>query len=308
MKRLYRYLIPFLLFACFSCASLSKSQLKSIQSYAELLKKNAEFPSVAISECINLKYDIELLNSGTFADTLANEKIWNSYKGREEALKKAQKADLTIKIIKQYAVSLYNLSSPNSAEALSKASEQLGENLEKLIEQYNSLTTNNKVPAGIGTLITNAVAFAGKQFIRAKQTHKIKKFISAGDTLIVIMTDNLATELEKLLLKEWIPALKTDLKTRQENLLANLNPKGDYKAFYATQYNKEIAAIIARIDNLEQLSMEVIKAARKIRKAHAQIVETMQQKKKIKEILSETYELYLSVKELADLYKKIDNN
>jgi hypothetical protein len=308
MKRLYRYLIPFLLIECFSCTSLSKSQLKSIESYAGLLKENSEFPSVAISECINLKFDIELLNSGTFADTLANEKLWKSFLGREEALKKAHKADLTLKIIKQYAVSLYNISSPKSVEALSEASEQLGKNMEKLIEQYNSLSAENKIPEDIGTLVSNAISLAGKQIIRAKQAREIKKLITAGDTLVGILTDNLAVELEKLLIKDWIPALKADLATRQENLLANINQKGDYKAYYATQYNKEIGAIIERIHNLEQLSREVIKSTRKIKNAHAQIVENIKQKKKISEILSETYELYLSVKELTDLYKKISNN
>ncbi len=308
MKRLNRYLIPFLLFLCLACASLSKSQLKSIQSYAGLLKENSEFPSVAINKCINLKFDIELLNSGTFSDSLVNKKLWMSYKGKEEALKKALKVNLTVKIITHYATALYNLSSPEPIEALSQSSENLGKNVDKLVEQYNSLSAGKDLPVGIGPLISGALSLAGKHFIRAKQAHEIKKLIYAGDTLIGILTDNLAAELEKLLIKEWIPALKADLATRQENLLANLNPKGDYKAYYATQYNKEIAAIIVKIDNIEQLSREVIQATRKIKKAHAQIIETMQQKKKITEILSETYELYLSVKELADLYKKIGNN
>lgn len=308
MKRLNRYLIPFLLFLCIACASLSKSQLKSIQSYAGLLKENAEFPSVAINECINLKFDIELLNSGTFSDSLVNKKLWMSYKGKEEALKKALKADLTVKIIAHYATALYDLSSPKPIEALSQSSENLGKNIDKLIGQYNSLAVGKNLPEGIGPLVSGAISMAGKQFVRAKQAREIKKLILAGDTLIGILSDNLAVELERLLIKEWIPALKADLAIRQENLLANLNPKGDYKAYYATQYNKEIAAIIVRIDNLEQLTGEVLKVTRKIKKAHAQIVETMQQKKKITEILSETYELYLSAKELADLYKKIGNN
>ncbi len=307
MERLSRYLIPFLLFFCMACASLSKSQIKSVQSFAGLLKENTGYPSLAINECINLKYDIELLNTGTFADTLANEKLWNSYKGREKALTKASKADLTLKIIKQYAIALYNLSSPETTEKLIRSSEELGKNIDKLVDQYNSLSTDNKLPEGIGPLVSGALSLAGKQFIKAKQAHEIKKLITTGDTLIGILTDNLAAELEKLLINEWIPALKTDLKLRHENLLSNINPKGDYKAYYATIYNKEIAGIIVRIDNLEQLTNEVIKSTGKIKKAHAQIVSALQQKKKITEVLSETYELYMSVKEMSDLCKKLLN-
>jgi hypothetical protein len=302
-KHPFAVIFALLLFA--GCAGLSKTQLRNVQSFASLLEKNSAIPSSVVSEGIRLKYEIELLNSGTFIDSLVTRKLWISYKGREAAMKKAQKADVTMKIIREYAFALRQLSSPAASDKLKKSSDNLGTQIEKLIGGYNTLEPENPIPEGIGCLISGGIALPGKYFIRGRQGKMLKKIVPSADTLVAVLTVSLARELDNLVLKEWIPALKEDLESRHRNLLSGMNPAGAYTAYFATQYNKEVAVIIGRIDNLEQLTRKTMKASAQIRKAHRQLKENLYKKKKNIEVLSETIDLFYLVEDLYENYKAV---
>jgi hypothetical protein len=306
MQILRNLLFSFLIFLIAGCARLTKSQVENIHSFAELMEKNADYSSAAISEFMNLKYEIEQINSGTFHDKAVNDKLWNSFKGREEALVKARKMDLSIKIIGEYAAALTRLSSEKIAGDVKKPSQKLGTNFDALLSEYNQISASS-IPSGIGSTISEGFSVLCQGYTRKRQTLQLKKGILHGDTLIAVISDNLKKELHLLLIEKWIPVLKEELKTRQENLLANLNPTGDYKAYYATQYNKEIALLIARIDNLEQLTQKTIRSVSRIRTAHSELLKNMLEKKKLKTILTEIQALYLDTKEVYEHYEKIGN-
>jgi hypothetical protein len=286
------------------CAGLTGTQISSINNYSRLLEKNADIPGTIITEFIGIKYDIELFNTGTVEADLANEKLWNSYRGKESAVEKAKKADLSLKIMGEYAVGLARLSSDKLSEDIKKPSEKLGIAVDTLIDRFNR-ATGKSIPPGIGMLLSKGVAFVGRSLIRDEQAENLREYLQEGDTLIALTTAELKKELDTLVLGQWVPALKEELKTKQEDLLNNLNPEGDYTAWYATQVNKEASSLIARIDNLEKLAGKAVRSAGAIRRAHEELLANVMERKDIVEVLVETRELYRDTKDLYDAWQSV---
>jgi hypothetical protein len=289
------------LLAFSGCASLTGTQISSINRYSRLIEKNAEIPGTIITGFVSIKYDIELLNTGTVSPAQANEKLWNSYKGKEAALDKAERIDASLKLLGEYAVGLARLSSKGLPEDVRKPSEKLGIGVDTLIACYNRVT-GKKVPPGIGLLLTQGTIFVGRSLLRNAQADALREFVQEGDTLVAMVAEELKNGLDSLVLGQWIPALKSDLKTKQEDLLNNLNPDGDYTAWYATQVNKEAASLIARIDNLEKLARDAARSAGIIRRAHRELVANVLERKTVTEVLSETVNLYRATKDLYDTW------
>jgi len=283
------------------CASLTGTQISSINRYSRLLEKNAEMPNAVITGLVSVKYDIELLNTGTVSPDQANEKLWNSYKGKETSLEKAGRADAGLKLLGEYAVALARLSSKGLSEDIKKPSEKLGISADTLVACYNR-AVGSRVPPGIGLLLSKGTIFIGRSLIRNAQADALREYAQEGDTLVALVTEVLKRQMDSLILGQWIPALKADLKTKQEDLLNNLNPDGDYTAYYATQVNKEVATIIARIDNLEKLTRDAVRSVGIIRRAHRELLANVLERKKIGVVLSETVNLYQATKDLYDTW------
>jgi hypothetical protein len=301
MKRYALFAGALLFTALTGCASLTGSQISCINRYSRLLEKNAEIPGTIITGFVSIKYDIELLNTGTVSPAQANEKLWNSYRGKETALQKAGRADASLKLLAEYAVALARLSSKELPEEIKKPSEKLGISVDTLIACYNRVT-GSRVPPGIGLLLSKGTIVVGRSLLQNLQADALKEYVQEGDTLVAMVTAELKNELDSLVLGQWIPALKADLKAKQEDLLNNLNPDGDYTAWYATLVNREAAAIIARIDNLEKLARDAAKSVGSIRTAHRELLANILERKTIREVLAETVNLYHATKDLYETW------
>ncbi len=286
------------------CASLTSTQISGINAYSELLDKNAKYPCMIVTEFINIKYDIEQLNSGTIGPGLVNEKLWNSYRGKEEALNQSHRVNIGLAVIEQYAEALCRLSSKDLSEKLKEPSERLGKNIDTLVSEFN-LAAGKKAPIGIGKLLSKALVFTGQGVISIRQATVLKQCIREADTLVSVITFNLCAELDSIVIKQWLPALKKDLKIKQEDLLGNLNPRGEYTAYFATQFNRTVASLIRRIDHLEQMTKKSIVSIQGVRKAHKELAENIVKRRTMRELLDETQKLAALTKDIIEAYDEM---
>jgi hypothetical protein len=189
------------------------------------------------------------------------------------------------------------------SDNVGKEATKLGTNIDTLISIYN-LKSDKKLPNTTGVLVTDAISLIGSSYVKHRQANELKKYVKEGDTLILILTEAIKTELKNIVINNWLQPLKDELKDRQENFLRNL-PNSDYKVYFANSFNKEVATLIARIDNLEQLTNKTINSVEHINKAHKQLLENIQKRKKIKEVLTETQQLYVSVNDILSNYQAL---
>jgi len=293
------------LFVISGCASLSRDQVKSVNVYSQLLKEYTAYPGTAITELVDLEYEATLLNSGTFADRLANQQLWSANDSKKSQLAAAADVDLSIQILGDYADALVKLSSKDLRDSIGTSSLRLGTNIDSSIAQYNSSPkTVKKIPIGIGSLVGEGITFLGTHYTRNEQARKLKQYVKEGNVLIPIVTDAIALGMKELIMGNGITNLKEKIRINQTNLLQNI-PAEAYKAYYANEYNRGVAALIVRTDKLEVLTGEVIDAVNNIKKAHQQLTDNLTEKKKLMNVLSDTQALFISVRNLNQAYRQI---
>jgi len=302
----YRFISAIVfIFVIAGCASLSRDQVKSVHVYSQLLKEYTAYPGTAITELVDLEYEATLLNSGTFADRLANQQLWSAYESRKSQLAAAADVDLSIKILGDYADALVKLSSKDLRDSIGTFSQRLGTNIDLAIEQYNSSPkTVKKIPAGIGALVGEGITFLGTHYTRNEQARKLKQYVKEGNVLVRIVTDAIANGMKELILPKGISNLKEKIRINQTNLLQNM-PAEAYKAYYANEYNRGVAALMVRTDKLEGLAGEIIDAVNHVKKAHQQLNANLNEKKKLVTVLSDTQALFISVRNLNHAYRQI---
>lgn len=110
--------------------------------------------------------------------------------------------------------------------------------------------------------------------------------------------------MKELIVTKGIINLKEKIRINQTNLLQNM-PAEAYKAYFANEYNRGVAALIVRTDELEMLAGGIIDAVDNIKKAHQQLNANLNEKKKLLTVLSDTQSLFISVRNLKQAYRQI---
>ena len=296
-------LLPLTLLAA-GCASLPDGSVKSVNEYAKLSSAYTEYPVKVVQQCVDLKYEIDLVYAGTFDKDVLYEKLENSYQGKQQALANAEKLEQSLRILDEYARALAALSSPDLGKNVEKSTESLGTNIEALIATYNRLPDSlNRISPGVGTLLAAAVRRAGGRQVRSQQVKCLREYLTQGDALVNTVTKSIQQELWTQVLQQWVPGFKRNLRANQRLLLSRLPATN---AWYANEYALKIAALIERIDKTEALAKEALLSAQQLPVAHRALVQELNRKQTNAESLREIQNLYNSVRELTDLYKKLN--
>lgn len=284
------------------CATLTKTQIENVNQFAETTKNFSEYPSKIMEEVA----DIRFKRGVYYANSLSDPKIHigelnNVYDQKKFDSKVAGKVDVTFKIIDKYAQSLALLSSDKYETNLAEKAKAFGINIDTLISLNNSIEGTSKVPIGIGDAVSQLVVMGGKQFTRIRQAKEIKKFVSMADTLIEAMTNNILDYLEseninELILSEEKEVTRNYLSYLQQTPRATIENELGY------------LELKAKIDEVKDLQAQSINATKKLRKAHAKLLENIQSKKKLKTIIGELQELYEEINTLKTTVENLEIN
>jgi hypothetical protein len=283
-----------------NCATLTKSQIESVNHFAKSSTNFSDYPSKIMEEMaeIRIKRGIYYANSlsdpKTHIDELDN--IFEQWKFDHNA---SEKVDITFKIIDKYAQSLTLLSADKYSSDLEEQSEKFGINIDTLIAINNRLEGTTKIPVGIGASIGQLVVFSGKQYIRIKQAKEIKKFVGMADTLVHVMTNNLLEYLQSSSVNELIEGEEREITRNylsylQQSQKATIENEHDY-----IELKKKIEAV-------KELQQQTIGATIKLKKAHTKLLENLQKKKKLKDAIEEIQVLYEEIKLLKESIEKIE--
>ena len=216
--------------------------------------------------------------------------------------------DLSLKIVDRYAHALILLTADKNSKALDTASKDLGLNLEKLIGSYNAVSGSTPLPTGIGGAIGQVIASGGNIYIRKKQAEEVRKIIPLADTIIAQMTTNILVllngqpgagqnNLPQLLLLEKENIARSyrrflGLNREQISIRKGKDTTGYRGTIISERFaglddDRECLRLLENLNYTEQLRLQCIAATKNLRKAHKKLLESVQQKKDIKEIVAE---------------------
>ena len=304
MKKLF-YLLGIALVMS-SCASLTKTQIKSVNNFGQTTTNFSAYPSKIMTELAEIRFDRGLFYTNALISTDGHIKELNEiYKEKEFDYALSKKIDITYKIIDKYSQSLVLLLSDKHVLNIEEQSNSFGVDIDKLIATYNSIEGASKIPSGIGAAVGELVVLGGKQFIRTKQAKEIKKFVSQADTLIETTTSNLLKHLQSDSLQSLIANEERGL---SNNYLKFLNKRKNDKSLVTIENDREYIRLKTRIDGVKKLKKQSIAATKRLRTAHKRLLKEIQEKKKLKQSAKELIELFEEVKGLKETIEKIETN
>jgi hypothetical protein len=311
------------------CASLTKSQLNQINSFGQLTKNFSDYPGKVVSSYNRCYLQDELLAANAAPTPEAHYKaIQDALNFKEQSDIISRKIDLSLQIIDQYAQALVLLTSNRHSLQLDSAATKVGSSLDGLLGEYNKLETAHQVPSGIGGTVSALITLGGDTYIRSKQANDIKVLVPQGDILIGQMADNILHFLQDplesatdhgLTLEYLIKAEKDNVGINYTRYLkVNWNivtlKQKETVVLSGTIQNNRFASLaedqaclqlLADLDLTETLRKQCISAVTNLRKAHAQLLEDVKSKKKLKEIVAGLQSYADDVKKMYSTVKAI---
>lgn len=293
-KLIYILGIPMILSGC---ASLTKTQIESVNQFAQTTKDFSAFPSKIMTGLADIRLERGLFYANSLTiPKLHIEDLDGIYDQKKFDYQVSEKVDVTFRIIDKYSQSLVLLSSDQYEKDLKKQAKKFGVDIDSLIAWNNTIKDAPKVPSGIGSAVNELIILGGKQYVRTRQTKEIKKFVSLADPLIETMTSNLLEYLQSKTIDELIAGEEREI-TRNYLSFLEHTPKE------ATIENDRIYLHLKNdIDGIKQLQKQTIAATKDLRTAHKKLLQEIEKKKELKQAIQELQKL---VEEMNGLNKTI---
>jgi len=335
-----RLILLLFLLACYSCASLTKSQLVEVNQFAQLTKCFSAYPQRVFTTLNDVRVKEQFFQAGTIQNPQKHQlSVLRIDTFKKTGAKLNEEAGLAFQILNDYGQKLVRLTADVYALQLDTASQSLGTNLDNLIGKYNSLAPQHAVPTGYGALIGQLVSFGGDMYIHDRQAKGTKEFVTRGDTLVGAM----AATLEQFLtgnnnsLKHSIvrerqnvdnnyleflmhsgeevkityqadTILKKDKFRKRDSLgKKDVTVTGQVFAWRASGIGADTLYInlLDNLDAAELLRIQCLDAVKCLRKAHHKLMEDLAQKKTLKEVYAELQGYSNAISQMNSTLKKI---
>ena len=283
-----------------SCSVLTKTQIKNINAFATAAEKYTAFPGEVPRQRAALFLEERLVQILKLSDPerikLSIGKAVTNY---ETLLNSADKFDVSLLLIQQYASLLSILSATNFIDDLSSNTNTLNNNLGSLIKFANTKLTT-KIPLSVGDAVTKVIFLTGQKLTMARQAKALKEFIPQGQILLTITLQNV--EEVMVALQDLLAQDKTKFIDTYTATIFMDQSKINYISI------RQYVTVINNYDNLELLRIQCIKASSKLILAHTKLEESILQKNNLMDIYRETQDFIIALQELYKIYGKITND
>ncbi|MEO8764938.1 MAG: hypothetical protein ABI416_11650 [Ginsengibacter sp.] len=285
----------------FSCAVLSDSQRKNINTFATVAKNYTNFPGAAVKKSQQLHYNNDVLEASAIPDSTQIIRSLTKAKTEfEKGIVFSNKMNLSLKLIQKYAALLAQLSSDSYVDELGKNARELSGELNNAVDLFNA-QLSTKIPDKVGKGISQIITIIGGRIIQNKQSKALKMFIPIADTLIQLTTVNLVSALDgdlKPLIESYKETFQSDFKA----IIFDHADKVDYNMLrFYIKSNEDFA-------DVESFRKRCIRAAENMAASHNELKDNIARKKTLTELLVNTKAFIADVKELYAIVNKFSND
>jgi len=287
-------------FGLTGCASLSKSQMNTIQSFSNSCDSFAKYPSALFVEMAKIRADRGCFYAASLSDPLLRLKELNSLsKAHVSDLELAKKMDISLEILVSYQRALKSLSHTDRYNNTGREFRSLGRNLDSLINRYNLMDISDPLPLGVGKALGRIVGYGAELWVRSAQTKAVREYVIAGDSLVGAVTGDIVKILSSKSVGELI---ENETKGLDANYLSYLK-SGAVRDFTG---DKEYLLLLDRVNKLSVIRSGSVNAAKALARAHSKIAAEVLKRKKIKELYPEIEKLDDEINALRSAVKKLD--
>lgn len=260
------------------CASLSRSQLKSVNEFAVACDSLSAYPSLIGSEMAEIRKERGIWYAVTLENpVLRHSELNATYSISKNAASSSAGLDASLKILQKYSRALASLSHDNRVADPGREFRSAGRALDSLIGSFNSYKISRPLPVGITATAGKIVGFGAELSAHNARTKALREFITEGDTLISVLSENLA---EILSGSEIRALIQNEREGLQSNYLAFLKMTRPYENI---SEDRRYINLMERAGSLEEIRKSSVSAVRSLRRAHSKMAAEIMRKKSFTE-------------------------
>lgn len=292
----------FLLFYMSGCASMSKAQLKRVNSLAVVSDSAVCGPGSVFRILDDVRTDRGLIYVASLQSADARISELNGLAlSRQEQSRLADKADVCISILESYIRALRSASSDSRWKQNGTELRGIGRNMDSLAIAYNKLDWGTLYEPGIARQIGKTSGYLAEQYGKRRQYRLVKAMVEQGDSLVDACCRSLVAGLKSSEFKSLIDNEQTGLENNYRAYLNSLQLTGVSPAL---KFDRLYLDNRIRIETARTMNKHCISMLQSFRRAHAALLKELDNPRTYSELSEELLELNRQVLALSELVRE----
>lgn len=284
----------------FSCATISKTQLKKVNEMTVQSDSISIAPGIIFQELSNIRRERGLIYVASLQDTENKVAELNALaKAEKKDNSIAQRANVYVNVLNSYLKALRSLSAESRWRQNGVELRGIGRNVDSLLIAYNTLKWDEEIKTGLPRTIGKTTGYLTEQYSKRRQRYLVKQYIETGDTIVSVCCDAIINLLRKEGFRDLID-------NEEEGLEINYRSYINATKAYANQgydlsIDRKYLELKTQLNNIRILQSKCATALTSLKKAHHQLLIEMEKPRSYEEYSSEILELSdqaLAVKQL----------
>ncbi len=280
----------------FSCAPLSKGQMKAVTDFATVCDSFSKYPSTLFIEMANVRSSRGIYFASSLSTPeLRVEELNSIYSAMEKDISLAKKCNISMEVIGGYSRALKLLAGESRWKDSGREFRSLGRSIDSLAAKINAFDfIDDAIPLGFGKSAGRIVGYSMEMFKRRAQARAVKDFVSQGDTLVSVVIGSLVKVLRS---QEVTSMIENERKSLEQNYISYLKS--------GNSDDKGYLALKKRVESLSYARGAIISSANRLIKSHNKIAQSMHNGRDFDEIFTDITNFQKEVKVLTQLFNSL---
>ena len=292
----------FLLVYMSACSSMTKAQLKRVNSLAVVSDSAVTGPGSVFRILDDIRMERGLIYAASLQGTDTRIQELNGLADATAGQSRlADKADVCINILDSYIRALRSVSNEARWKHNGTELRGIGRNMDSLAIAYNKLDWGTLYEPGIAKQVGKTSGYLAEQYGKRRQRKVVKEFLEHGDTLVDACVKSLVEGLKSEQFKSLIENERIGL---ENNYRAYLNSTSLTGTAPQPEFDRAYIENRLKIEQSETMRRQCITTLQSFNRAHHALLKEMDNRRTYTEFADELYDLNRQVLALAELLEK----
>ena len=289
----------FLLIYMSGCASMTKAQLKRVNSLAVVSDSAVTGPGSVLRALNDVNMERGLMYAASLNTTDARIQELNGLADAQTGLSSlTDKADVCVDILESYIRALKSVSSESRWKQNGTELRGIGRNMDSLAIAYNKLDWGTLYEPGIARQIGKTGGYLAEQYGKRRQRRMVGLFLEHGDKLV---DDCVSALVEILKSDDFKSVIENERTGLENNYRAYLNYTRLTGITPSPGFDRTYLECRLKVDRAESLRRHCITMLQSFNRAHNALRKEMYNRRTYNEFADELFELNRQITALIDL-------
>ena len=273
------------------CASMSKAQLRRVNSLAVVSDSAVTGPGSIFRLLDEIRTDRGLVYVASLQSTEARISELNGLAlARQEQSRIAGKADVCIDILDSYIKALRSVSSDSNWKKNGTELRGIGRKMDSLAIVYSTIDPATLYVPGIARQIGKTSGYIAEQYGKRRQYRLVKSILLQGDSLVDACCNALVEGLKSTELNGLIDNEQTGLENNYRAYLNSMQLSGTVPAL---EFDRLYLYNRIRVETVRNMRKKCVNMLQSFRRAHAALLREMDNPRNYSEFSDELFDLNL---------------